>query len=491
MPTTYPPEIFPEGYDDPWGVAEIIINNTVSNVNALALAAIANAEANINFWAPDNVFMPVNNNVFSPTFTPSNINEIDGDEFNWPDFIAPVDIGGITINTDGSVDGGEDWPDGKPKIVSIKQKLLYSSIVADKKWLGEFARLIMTIEKDGSGEYGINHIKFGRYLNRFALHYVRLFTYGEKEELTDGEDYNPNDTFINDRGTGGHLGEMFKTLFSQPDANTKWPLSSGATKTNLGNHFYASILETNIKKTAIANFTVNTPCTQTAGCSPLTPVPIKERGIANGKNVGFSIKRIFAQIHAFDPEAGILNYILTRFFLMSILRIERLRTDYYSFQQFWHEECCEGGNDGNFAIENIRHQVIWQPLFDIPVARIYSNPLFVDKNNYTESLSEFSWGDQNWEQSAGTDNYSLKQYCMRATIDEGYKFLYPLFLAPGSIWRARIIFDPRSILWLIGKLITSFPTSDIAQLPVVFPDFRFRLNLEGLKIVYDYEEEEK
>jgi len=78
---------------------------------------------------------------------------------------------------------------------------------------------------------------------------------------------------------------------------------------------------------------------------------------------------------------------------------------------------------------------------------------------------------------------------MNGQPNEGYKLYSPIFLAPGIVWRARLLIDPKTVIWTIGQILATVPIMQNWQIPVDFPDFRFTLQLEGQKILYQFEPE--
>jgi len=476
----YPNEILEGAAGEPG--SGIIINNTNINNNSLT----NNCSASAYLALPDNAFSPTfqnNVDVWAGAWASAN-NFLDGDTFSWPDIIIDDSI---IINGDGSIDGGEDFPDGITKVVSVKNKILYSSIITDSEWLAEMYKFMVQLREEGGTGHHLENIINGRYMNSFRYNYLRLFTYGEKEEYVEGQTFGGKYGLV-DRGTGGILSEIFENVFD-PDITAKYPFPFSNSQ-KVKQTKYASIFETNIKKDAVYDGQITTPCDQYGDCEVGTTVPIKERGIANGLDTGFSISRISSQINVFAPNTYLLPFILSKMLMSGILRIERLRTNYEDpSMQFWNNgECCEGGLDGDFAIENIRHQFIWQPIFDIPVNRTFGqmNPRY-NFENIAGNASGATYGEQVWEKQ--DQSFEINTAFMNGQPNEGYKLYSPIFLAPGIVWRARLLIDPKTVIWTIGQILATVPIMQNWQIPVDFPDFRFTLQLEGQKILYQFEPE--
>lgn len=445
---------------------------------------------------PDGAFSPTFNNINTidwpawPEFIPIVITD-ESEPFQWPELIwPPWDLPNIHIDPVHFLpDEGEEYPgEGNPRVLAVKSKMLYSSVKGSISRMMHCLRLFLQFADDGAGSHNVLQGLLETYTEAFSYWYYRFFTYGHREILTPFVP--PAPFFPMDRGTGGTLDEVYACLsiLTTPNPNENWLDPIVMTQSDR-----ADIVDTNIHPLSIWEGTIDLSeiCSAGGGCAkPIKPIP--ERGVRMALENGFAISHIALQCMFFDPKQKYYNDLLKSLLLSGVLKIERLRVNYDKpFNPEANDDCCLKGLDNNPAYENLRECYIWETLFSIPTNRVFleEHPIL---NFNNESVPVAGTGaDATGELGAWVENPSVtfgeERTHMSGIPHPGFALPVSVFLAPGTIWRAKLVIDPRKATWIMAQFINDIPTPPYdMQFPILIEDCRFSLQLFGKEIIYDW-----
>lgn len=319
--------------------------------------------------------------------------------------------------------------------------------------------------------------------------YLRFFTYGYKEVLTTGTPANPEI-----RGSGGTIEEALFPIASiyddSPGDTQSWPVPL---VTDRG---LADRSDTNIMQNSIRRFSVDVAkCKALHEANPAVPyATLLESGVLQKTGLGFVVNRIRLEILNHDYlNDDATSMAIRRLFLSSIIQIEKFAL--MSMQEI-KEPSVECVSLNDYAYEEMRDRY-WQPVYAIDANRCYSEETRINLVEFDQTTEDIDGDSLNvvdldvdlktYTESTSFD-LTKKVFELHKGNTDGHTLTQPIALMPGDIWRARLIFDPRSLLMTlskINKLSNMTSGQEDTALAGIFSEMKFRLSLDGLQTIYE------